>query len=58
MPTMQVLWRLPMLAVIVALMLALGFIVMHRQPGWLDYNLLERQAQALRDFYGSDSSDR
>jgi len=48
---MHALWRLRTLAVIAALLLALGLIVVHRQPGWLEY-LPERQAQALRDFYG------
>jgi len=32
-PTMQGLWRLRTLAVIAALVLALGSIVVHRQPG-------------------------
>jgi len=56
-PTMLILRRLRTLAVIATLILALGSIVVHRQPGWLGF-LPERQAQALRDFYGSDGSDR
>ncbi|WP_133510550.1 hypothetical protein [Candidatus Thiosymbion oneisti] len=50
-PTMHTLWRLRRLAVIAALLLALGSILVHHRPGWLEY-LPARQAQTLRDFYG------
>lgn len=53
---MHIVWCLRTLTVIAALMLALSSIVVHCQPPCLDY-LPERQAQALRDFYGFDDSN-
>ena len=50
-PTMHGLWRLRTLAVIATLVLALGSVVVHLAPGWLDY-LPARQAQAVIGFYG------
>jgi len=50
-PAMHLLWRLRTLAVVATLLLALGSVVVHLQPGWLDY-LPARQAQAVAEFYG------